>query len=144
MEVEVKSNEELAVENRLLMLPSEVVSLAWAEGEYVDLRLIASGVMWDVQRRYITPIVGEELLVAMLNGVYSDIVDVLVKPAMAMMTRVKLELPAFMASDQERARAKAYLRELTEYLNDHENEIVEYNAAMNIQNHVEMVGGFIL
>lgn len=139
----VEYNEEPLVESRLLMLPSEVIALAWAEGEYVDVRLLSSAVMWDVQRRYIVPIIGDALLDALLLGSYREVCDSFVKPAMAMMVRVNLELPAHIATKRERSRARGLLRGLTDYLNLHAEQIAEYDPCHNVQNRVELAGGFV-
>lgn len=76
-----------------LISSEEVAQLAFAPLDFVTASDVNPLTINVAQERYIVPVLGAEMVEAMLSGDYSELVEELVNPALALYTRV-LMLPA--------------------------------------------------
>ena len=147
---------------------SEVVQIAFSDGGYIAPETIAEADIAVATERWITPVVGEPLLQAVRAGKYATLRDDYLAPAIALYTRLLVQprlngatsqlglsvvsAPTQRAADEalraevQRAvkeRARAALKRLSAYLEEHQSEHKEYDRRSNILNRVSCDGGFV-
>ena len=153
---------------REIITPAEVLALAFTDGEYIAAECIAQADIAAAIERWIAPVVGHEVLEAVAEDRYGDFAEEYLKPAIALYTRclvqprlnastsmLGLTTPASThrkAADKSyaqelmeslRRRARTALRSMSEYLQKHAVEVVEYNPKENILNRCTTDGGFV-
>lgn len=148
---------------RTIVTPQEVVSLAFVDEGLVTMSKISLTDIAVAESRYLLPLVGEELYEKLLNGEYTSLRDDYVKPMVALWARYVAEPlleerlgggygDKYTEADVEarevvvvrlRRTASALSRRLSDYLNAHCEEFVEYNPADNPLNHCVIDGGIV-
>ena len=73
-----------------LITNEQVISLAFADGEYLSPEVVLDSDIASATSRYIIPIVGAELYEALLNGSHQSLLDDFVAPALAMAVRTMI------------------------------------------------------
>ena len=146
---------------RTIVTPQEVVSLAFVDEGLVTMSKISLTDIAVAESRYLLPLVGEALYDKLLNGEYTSLRDDYVKPMVALWARYVAEPlleerlgggDKYTEADVEarevvvvrlRRTASALSRRLSDYLNAHCEEFVEYNPADNPLNHCVIDGGIV-
>ncbi|MBQ2373758.1 MAG: hypothetical protein II299_01425 [Alistipes sp.] len=151
-----------------IVTPAEVIALAFSDGGYVAAENIGEVDIATAVRRWVKPVVGEALLGAVTLSRYKELRDEYLKPTVALYTRLLVQprlnavtsqlgltvaagasskvAEASLREEHLRAiktRAHAALRALSDYLNDHVEEISEYNPKENVLNRCSCDGGFV-
>lgn len=151
-----------------IITPSEVIALAFGDGEYVAAEVISPLDIDAATERWVRPVVGEELLQAIGKGRYSELSEGYLKPAIALYTRyivqprlnaatsqLGLSVPAGShrkAADEKARkelmqallkRARAALKRLSQQLERQAAEIPEYRSAENILRRCSIDGGVV-
>lgn len=147
---------------------AEVIDIAFSDVAYIEPLTISDADVAVATSRWIAPVVGEALLGAVAAGRYAELRDEYLKPAIALHTRLVVQprmnacagqlglsvvaATTQRAADEElrkeymralRERAKASLRRLSDYLDDHADEVTEYDAKCNILKRCRCDGGFV-
>ena len=151
-----------------IITPSEVIALAFGDGEYVAAEALSPLDIDAATERWVRPVVGEELLQAVGRGRYSELSEGYIKPAIALYTRyivqprlnaatsqLGLSVPAGShrkAADEKARkelmqallkRARAALKRLSQQLERQAAEIPEYRSAENILRRCSIDGGVV-
>lgn len=151
-----------------IITPKEVVEIAFTDGEYISSESIAASDIEAAAERWVVPVVGRGVMEAAAAGQYGELKENYLKPAIALYTRCllqpRLNVSTSMlglgspssthrkAADKHhsqelmealRKRARTTLRRLSEYMQEHKAEIVEYDPKCNILNRCSTDGGFI-
>jgi hypothetical protein len=147
----------------LMITPQEVVDLAFSREELVHRDVVTLLDIAEAESRYIRPILGQELAEAIALGGYEELRKEYVLPALAAWCRYILEplltsrcreLHHDEASSAEnehlrgilrslRRKASTLSRRLSDYLNTHGDDYVEYNPKTNPLNHCSIYGDII-
>ncbi len=128
----------------LLVSVEEVTSVAFTENEYLPSNTVTLNHIRSVQERYITPIIGEALTQSVADGLYTDLYDDYILPAMGELIRIEVDLDAYPVKRSHRVRANTLLESLSDHLNDNESRYPEYSPCENVMNRCRLVGGFAL
>lgn len=151
---------------KCLITPEDVLKIAFCEAEYITPTTISNTDIVTATNRYILPIVGEELVVALLNGEYPTLLEQYVAPALAFAVRHTVQptlnlrvadsgllsprtenhtTPQQSAVVSYATSIRSRMRELLARLSDHLDEAgyAEYNPKSNILNRCSIDGGFI-
>ena len=151
-----------------ILTPSEVIALAFGDGEYVAAEAISPLDIDAATERWVRPVVGEGLLQAIGKGKYSELSEGYLKPAIALYTRYIVQPRLNAATSQlgltvptgshrkaadEKAReelmqallkrARTALKRLSRQLEQQAAEIPEYRSAENILRRCSIDGGFV-
>ena len=149
-----------------LITPEQVISIAFCEAGYLDPTTISEVDILAATNRYLLPIVGQQLLDALLEQRYVDLLDNYVAPALAFAVRHTVQptlnlrtaeggltaartesstTPAQSAVDSYSGSIKSRMRELLVRLSDHLNSgcYTEYNPKYNILNRCSIDGGLV-
>lgn len=126
------------------MTPTEVVDYAFATGEYVAQGAITESVIMAAQLRYITPILGQSLSDAVADGDYEELREEYIAPTLGLLARIEANLDAYPPTITERQRAKLFLGNLTEYLNEQAAAFAEYDPEENVMNRCSVISGIVL
>ncbi len=129
---------------KLLMTTSEVVDYAFATGEYVADGEISETAIMTAQQRYIIPILGKRLFEALAEGDYTTLREEYIAPTLGILARIEANLAAYPPTTAERQRAKLFLRNLSDYLNNYSELYAEYDPEENVMNRCQIVGGFVI
>ena len=151
-----------------VITPAEVVEVAFSDCGYLSSDVVAEADIAVAVERWITPVVGEPLLEAVAAGRYAELKSDYLLPAIALYTRLvvqprlngatgQLGLTVVGASTQRAAsdgvrqelqraikeRASGALKRLSRYLDEHADEIAEYDEKCNILKRCSCDGGFV-
>ena len=151
-----------------LITNEQVISLAFADGEYLSSEVILDSDIAAATSRYIIPIVGAELYEALLDGSYSTLLDDYVAPALAMAVRTMIQpalnvrtgqcglhIPTSARSDSStrsathslqkslRLRRQTLLKRLSDHLREHASDFAGYDAGCDAMQKVCTGGGFV-
>ncbi len=129
---------------KTLITPDEVVARAFASGEYLPPESITENMILAVQHRHLTPVIGSALLDAIFSGEHSTLLNDYIAPALAELVRVEANLEQYPPTKTLRRRSKSLLRRLSQHLDEHSADYIEYNSANNILNQYDISGGFVL
>ncbi len=127
-----------------MMSPTEVIDVAFSTGEYVAVSAITEAAIAAAQQRYLLPLLGKELIEAIVRGDYEELREEYIAPTLGILTRIESQLAAYPPSATERSRAKLFLQNLTDYLNGASEEYAEYDAERNAMNRCKIVSGIVL
>lgn len=148
---------------KTIVTPEQVVNLAYAPDGVVTVSKVSLPDIVLAEGRYLLPIIGEALYDALVAGRYQSLRDDYVAPMVAAWTRYVAEPlmeerlsggydDDYTEADVEareavvvrlRRTAAAFSRRLSDYLNAHSQEFVEYNPADNPLNHCIIDGGIV-
>lgn len=151
-----------------IITPTEVIAIAFSDGEYISAEAITASDIVAATERWIRPIVGQALLDEVAKGRYAELKEEYIIPAMAVCTRLLvqprlnvqtsqlgLSSPAsnhHKAADGKaraelqralRQRAQSLRERLSDHLEQHAAEYKEYNTKENILNRCRCDGGFV-
>ena len=151
-----------------LITNEQVISLAFADGEYLSPEVVLDSDIATSTSRYIIPIVGEELYEAMLNCAHQSLHDDFVAPALAMAVRTMIQPALNVRTGQTglhisssarsdsliktavhtlhkslRLRRRELLKRLTNHLKDHQSEFAGYDASRDIMQYCAINGGYL-
>ena len=146
----------------------QVISLAFADGEYLSPEVVLDSDIATAASRYIIPIVGAELYEEMLGGSHKSLLDDFVAPALAMAVRTMIQpalnvrtgqtglhISSSARSDSStktaiqtlhkslRLRRREMLKRLSNHLRNHQSEFASYDASRDIMQHCAINGGCI-
>ena len=147
---------------RSIITPKQVVELAFVPEGLVTQTKITLLDIAIAESRYLLPIIGETLYEAILAGRYTTLRDEYILPMVAAWTRYVAE-PLLaermgvayddyseadidardMAIVRLRRNAQVLSRRLSDYLNAHCDEHLEYNPVDNPLNHCMIYGGLV-
>lgn len=147
---------------------AEIKSLAFTDGEYIADGCISQCDIRSVVERWVVPVVGRAVIEAVEGGKYEELKEEYLKPVVALYTRLEVQprLNASTsqmglsvaatssrraASDKAREELRRSLKQrahqlrlrLSDYLEEHQTEIAEYDRKHNILNRCRCDGGFI-
>lgn len=151
-----------------LITNEQVISLAFADGEYLSPEVVLDSDIATAAYRYIIPIVGAELYEEMLEGSHPTLRNDFVAPALAMAVRTMIQ-PALnvctgqaglrissslradsstksameMLQKSLRLRRQILLKRLSNYLKAHASQFPTYDAESDILQHCTIDGGYI-
>ncbi|MFR9620680.1 MAG: hypothetical protein SNH63_05605 [Rikenellaceae bacterium] len=128
---------------KTLITPQEVIEIAYAGEVYTPDSAVTDADILAAQQRFITPVVGEDLMLALANDNYSLLLSSYVVPALAEYVRVLCDTPTAPASHRVKMRAKALLRELSDHLEEYQESYSEYESSENVLNRCNCDGGFV-
>lgn len=151
-----------------LITAAEVVAIAFTDGEYIPQGCIAQSDIDAAVERWVKPVVGKALLEAIEQGSYAELKESYLKPVVALYTRLVVQprlnvstspLGLTVASSSSRKgadeaarrelrlsikeRAHFLRQRLIEYIEEHSDEIAEYDKSKNILNRCRCDGGFV-
>ncbi len=127
-----------------LITPEEVYGLAYANvSEYTPVEVITENDITVAERRYLIPVVGDELYASLLAGSYSSLLDDYVAPALALFVREVIDAPSAPASKAGLRRARTMLKRLSDHLDDNSSSYAEYDEDTNILKRCRIHGGDI-
>lgn len=149
-----------------IITPSEAVALAWGAGEYMSPGAVSEADIAAVERRYLIPVIGSELAVALAGGRYAELRSDYAAPALAMFVRVSVQPSLDIRTGQAgsvvqsgsyvdpagsearasslrslRRRAGALLRRLSDKLDSERASYPEYDPDRNILKRCSTDGG---
>lgn len=147
---------------------AEVVSLAFADGEYISSEVILDSDIASAEHSFIRPIVGDALLESLLEGECEMLRTEYVAPALAMAVRcmvqpslnVRTGMGGLSVSTSMRAdsstksaisqlqrsleqRRERLLRRLSDYLKNHAEEYPLYNENSDAKQRCKIYGGIV-
>lgn len=153
---------------KTLITPSQVVALAFTDGEYVSPATVSESDIAAAMHRYVEPVIGRPLAEALAEGRYTALADEFVAPALAMSVRtliqrslnvrtgqVGLSIPTGRGSDTalksasdelQRSlcrRRRSLLHRLSDYLSAHAEEFPEYRLEDDAMKKCSIDGGFV-
>ena len=146
-----------------LFTPAEVHKVAFSGEELIRADIVTHSDVMEVETRYVRPILGEALWEAIAAGKYALLRSDYVLPAVAAWCRYVVEPLRYVrcaeccdtdrtTADNEhlrtivralRRKASALSRSLSDHLNSHREEYVEYNPKNNPLNHCSIYGDII-
>lgn len=126
-----------------LTTPQNVIEIAFAGAPYVAESAITEADILTAQVRYITPILGEEMMVALSLNAYDDLLNDYVIPALVECVRIDANPANAPTTRRERLRAKALLRLLSDYVEENKGEFAEYSSFDNVMNRCCNNGGIV-
>ena len=147
---------------------SLVLALAFGEAEHLSHQVVGSADIVVATERSITPILGQKLTDALIEGKYSDLAEEYVAPALAFAVRLVIQPAinlrmgdsglvapkgeAMESPDSDavrqlqrslRMRTKQLLRRLSDYVERNAVQFKEYKSSENIFNRCSIDGGVI-
>ena len=147
---------------------SLVLALAFGEAEHLSHQVVGSADIIVATERYITPILGQKLTDALIEGKYSDLAEEYVAPALAFAVRLVIQPAinlrmgdsglvapkgeAMESPDSDavrqlqrslRMRTKQLLRRLSDYVERNAVQFKEYKSSENIFNRCSIDGGVV-
>ncbi len=127
-----------------LITPEEVYGLAYANvSEYTPVEVITDADIAVAEKRYLKPVIGDELYASLLAGEYPTLLDNYVAPALALFVREVVDAPSAPASVAGMKRARGMRKILSDYLDDNESSFPEYDADENILKRCQIHGADI-
>ncbi len=129
--------------NDTLITAEKVIEIAFEGSPYTPASAITDADIIAAQQRYITPIVGEDLMAALANGSYPTLLNEYVTPALAECVRIECNLITAPTTRRERLRARAMLKILSDHLNDNSASYSDYSSSDNVLNRCSCDGGFV-
>jgi hypothetical protein len=146
-----------------VVTPEQVIELAFVPDGMVTRSKITLMDIALAESRYLLPLIGEALYDALLAGRYEMLCEEYVVPMVAAWTRYVAEPlmverigrgydDNYTQADNDareevilslRRNAAGFSQRLTDYLNEHCDEFVEYNPADNPLNHCILYGGIV-
>ena len=142
---------------KTILTPSQIYPLIFSEEEGYNPSAVKESDIAIVESRYLLPIVGERLYNALLDGDYAELCSEYVAPMLGAWTRYVVE-PLLAercgfghgtkAVDAEllarlKMIAMSHSRRLSDYLNAHVEEFLEYNPIDNPLNHCSIDGNIV-
>ena len=151
-----------------LITQAEVVALAFTDGEYISPEVIAKADIDAAVSKWIKPVVGQAMLLAVEDGKYAEFAEKHLKPTIAAFVRclvqprlnvvtgqAGLAVPVgsyHKAADEEArrgllrslmGRATALQIDMSEYLEANVEKFPEYDPRENVLNRCRCYGGFV-
>lgn len=151
-----------------LISSTQVLKLAFPEGEYLPPEVLGEADIAAAEQRYIVPVIGPELHESLLTGEYTSFRDEYLAAPTALFTRLALQprldirtgqcgttapksswsQPADEEARQRqckalRSEARTLLRRAVAYLEAHQAEFPEYCPEKNILKRCTTDGGFV-
>ncbi len=130
------------MENQLITA-AQVIYYAFQGCDYTPTELVTSAAITSAQQRYLLPILGEELIEALLSGEYQDLLEDHVEPVMALYTRVEMTP----VEDQYRKvivrQARMLARRMSDHLEDNAAQYPEYKSECNVLRKIRLYGATI-
>lgn len=153
---------------RPIITPEQVVALAFRGGEYLPPNIISDSDIIAAQERYITPIVGADMINLLMEGDYEELTTDFIAPTLAIATRLlvqpmlnlrmgesglfaprgeAMEEPSQSATkalmSALKLRTRQLLKVLSRHLDENSGDYPEYNPKYNILNRCSIDGGFV-
>ena len=153
---------------KTLIKNTDVIALAFGDGEYLSAEVVGEVDIAVAEERYIRPILGKALYEALLGGDYGTLCAEYVAPAVAMAVRTMIQpalnvrtgqaglsISSSLRSDTasksaigelQRSlvkRRRALCRRLSNYLKIHASEFPEYDRRTDVLQHCVIDGGYI-
>ncbi len=119
-----------------------VIEIAYADAGYIPPEIITQSDIVTAQLRYLRPVIGEEMIDALMAGSYSTLYDDYVEPALAHYVRVVVDAPSAPSTPKALVVARTFMRQLSDYLDDNASQYSEYEPSDNILKRVNLDGGF--
>ncbi len=126
-----------------IITAAEVVEAAYSNATYIPEEMITSADITTAERRYLLPVVGQELYEALLDERYEDLRDDYVAIVVALYTREVANLASAPRSHEGLQRSREMLRRLSDHLDDNEDSYPEYDSSANILKRCMLDGGFV-
>ncbi|MBQ5753175.1 MAG: hypothetical protein IIV91_03070 [Alistipes sp.] len=151
-----------------LITPQQTIALAFSDGGYLAADAISLHDIAAAEARYVTPVLGESLRDALLDGQYEALLEEYVAPAVAFSVRTMLQRAlnvstgqaGLVVADCEAAsaasaaaadalqrslveRRRSAVRRLSEHLRAHADEYPEYNVARDAVQRCSLYGDII-
>ena len=153
---------------KTLLTSEQVVSLAFAGGDYLDPAAVAPGDIAAAEQRYLVPVIGPRLYERLLAGGYPDLVTDYLATPLALWTRVlvqaRLEVCTgscgVVAADPEgadpvaedqslrllhglKSQARALMQRASDHLDEQAADYPEYDPLHNILKRCRIHGDFV-
>ncbi|MFI3304172.1 MAG: hypothetical protein SNF68_06000 [Rikenellaceae bacterium] len=116
----------------ILISPQRVLELAYANAEYTPVSMITNADILTAERRYLIPVIGEQLYIALADGEYPVLMDEFVAPALAQYVREVANLPSAPRTREGMCRARMLMLRLSDELDKNSVTYSEYVASENI------------
>lgn len=153
----------------LLITSDEIASLAFGGAENVDTQMLSDAVILAVQNKFIKPVLGNKLYDSVLTGRYAELLDVYIKPALAMYVKfavlpsvsaqvgtlgvVRYSGESFSPADDAvlkrliqrvRTEADTLMDAAVKHIELQPLSYPEYDSQGNVRNRVSIAGGIVL
>lgn len=127
-----------------LLLDSErVISLAFADSDFVAERMVTPASILSAQSRFIEPIIGRALLLSICEGHYIELLEEYVAPALAEYVRVEITPQSDPHRQALLRRARAMAARLSDHLDENQTLYLEYKPSNNILHKISIHGTII-
>ncbi len=127
----------------ILITPQRVVDIAYSNCDYTPPSMISECDIVTAQRKYLAPVVGEQLIAALLRGDYLGLMEEYVAQPLALYVRELANLPSAPRSSEGMSRARSMMRRLSDHLEDNKAAYPEYVASCNILKRCKIDGNFV-
>ncbi|MFI3248129.1 MAG: hypothetical protein R3Y39_03265 [Rikenellaceae bacterium] len=120
-----------------------VMALAYADAPYTPQQMITPSAIITAQQKYLQPVVGEAMIEALMEDKYIELYEDYVAPALALYVRFIVDGLGAPTAKSMLQRAREMMRRLSDHLEAHAGEYVEYETSRNILKRCSLDGGFI-
>lgn len=127
----------------LLLDPERVIALAFGDSDFVTERMVTQAVIMTAQRRFLQPVIGRELVRALLEGRYLILLDEYVAPALAEYVRVEMTAKTDPKRGDLLRRAREMMRRVSDHVEENQAVYKEYQSSCNILNKISIHGAII-
>ena len=153
---------------KTLITPSQVLALAFNGGEYLSQSAISEADIIAATARYLQPVMGQELLEALQDEEYEQLLVQYVAPALAFAVRNLIQPSLTLRTGDSgvtapktgasavaekhaliemmhsiKSRMRELIARLSDHLNSHADSYPEYNPMSNILNRCSIDGGLV-
>ncbi len=123
--------------------PREVLNIAFADVGSVPIQMSGLANIEYAIRRFVEPVMGAELLEVVSRGEYEYLRINYVQAAIAFYVRYISGYDDETNGKQILERARYYLRELSKFLREHEDDYAEYESGRDVLNRCRIYGDLV-
>lgn len=128
---------------KTIIQPDRVLALAYSDAPYTPLQMITPAAIIAAQQKYIQPVVGKEMIEALLEDRYIPLFEDFVAPALALYVRFVVDGPGAPNHKSILQRAREMNRRLSDHLEENKSKYPEYETVNNILKRCTLGGGFV-
>ncbi len=128
---------------KTLIQPDRVLALAYADAPYTPQQMITPSAIVTAQQKYLQPVIGKELIEAMLDDKHIKLFEDYVAPALALFVRYEVDGPGAPNNKSILQRGREMNRRLSDHLEENNSKYPEYETSSNILKRCSINGGFV-